>query len=94
MFKMRQKPEPFSLHWKPEACGCCRHGAQLLLWPFLQVFQTASEKIETECLAALHALSACLSRSVLSSDSEDLLDSFLSSILQGSQQRPTPCSQA
>lgn len=59
-------------------------GVQLILWPFLQVFQTASEKIETECLAALRALSACLSRSVLSSDSEDLLDSFLSSILQGS----------
>ncbi|NXY19000.1 MMS19 protein, partial [Atrichornis clamosus] len=54
------------------------------LWSSLrrEVFQTASEKIETECLAALHALSACLSRSVLSSDSEDLLDSFLSSILQ------------
>ncbi|NWV12203.1 MMS19 protein, partial [Ptilonorhynchus violaceus] len=54
------------------------------LWSSLrrEVFQTASEKIETECLAALHALSACLSRSVLSSDSEDLLDSFLSSVLQ------------
>ncbi|XP_037996220.1 MMS19 nucleotide excision repair protein homolog isoform X1 [Motacilla alba alba] len=54
------------------------------LWSSLrrEVFQTASEKIETECLAALHALSACLSRSVLSSDSEDLLDSFLSSILE------------
>uniref|UniRef100_U3K194 MMS19 nucleotide excision repair protein n=2 Tax=Ficedula albicollis TaxID=59894 RepID=U3K194_FICAL len=54
------------------------------LWSSLrrEVFQTASEKIETECLATLHALSACLSRSVLSSDSEDLLDSFLSSILQ------------
>ncbi|KAL2302902.1 hypothetical protein Nmel_010355 [Mimus melanotis] len=54
------------------------------LWSSLrrEVFQTASEKIEIECLAALHALSACLSRSVLSSDSEDLLDSFLSSILQ------------
>ncbi|NWX36025.1 MMS19 protein, partial [Notiomystis cincta] len=54
------------------------------LWSSLrrEVFQTASEKIESECLAALHALSACLSCSVLSSDSEDLLDSFLSSILQ------------
>ncbi|NXJ27471.1 MMS19 protein, partial [Dicrurus megarhynchus] len=54
------------------------------LWSSLrrEVFQTASEKIEMECLAALHALSACLSRSVLSSDSEDLLDSFLSSVLQ------------
>lgn len=47
------------------------------------MFQTASEKVEAECLAALHALAACLSRSVLSSDAEDLLDSFLSSILQG-----------
>ncbi|XP_010180671.1 PREDICTED: MMS19 nucleotide excision repair protein homolog [Mesitornis unicolor] len=54
------------------------------LWSSLrrEVFQTASEKVETECLAALHALSACLSCSVLSSDTEDLLDSFLSSILQ------------
>ncbi|NWS71625.1 MMS19 protein, partial [Crotophaga sulcirostris] len=54
------------------------------LWSSLrrEVFQTASEKVEAECLAALHALSACLSRSVLSSDAEDLLDSFLSSILQ------------
>lgn len=54
------------------------------LWSSLrrEVFQTASEKVEAECLSALHALSACLSRSVLSSDAEDLLDSFLSSILQ------------
>ncbi|XP_010288407.1 PREDICTED: MMS19 nucleotide excision repair protein homolog, partial [Phaethon lepturus] len=54
------------------------------LWSSLrrEVFQTASEKVEAECLAALHALSACLSCSVLSSDAEDLLDSFLSSILQ------------
>uniref|UniRef100_A0A8B9IPQ2 MMS19 nucleotide excision repair protein n=1 Tax=Anser cygnoides TaxID=8845 RepID=A0A8B9IPQ2_ANSCY len=54
------------------------------LWSSLrrEVFQTASEKVEAECLTALHALSACLSRSVLSSDAEDLLDSFLSSILQ------------
>ncbi|NXD28793.1 MMS19 protein, partial [Spelaeornis formosus] len=53
------------------------------LWSSLRrEASTAGEKIETECLAALHALSACLSRSVLSSDSEDLLDSFLSSILQ------------
>ncbi|NXD67861.1 MMS19 protein, partial [Eolophus roseicapillus] len=54
------------------------------LWSSLrrEVFQTASEKVEAESLAALHALSACLSRSVLSSDTEDLLYSFLSSILQ------------
>ncbi|NXJ70037.1 MMS19 protein, partial [Rostratula benghalensis] len=54
------------------------------LWSSLrrEVFQTASEKVEAECLAALHALSACLSRSVLRSDTEDLLDSFLGSVLQ------------
>ncbi|NXP04684.1 MMS19 protein, partial [Thinocorus orbignyianus] len=54
------------------------------LWSSLrrEVFQTASEKVEAECLTALHALSACLSRSVLRSDTEDLLDSFLHSILQ------------
>ncbi|NXT08089.1 MMS19 protein, partial [Prunella fulvescens] len=71
--------------------ACCAFYGQKELQEFLpslwsslrrEVFQTASEKIETECLAALRALSACLSRSVLSSDSEDLLDSFLSSILQ------------
>ncbi|EMP27912.1 MMS19 nucleotide excision repair protein like protein [Chelonia mydas] len=54
------------------------------LWSSLrrEVFQTASEKVEAEALAALHSLAACLSRSVLSSDTEDLLDSFLSDILQ------------
>lgn len=51
--------------------------------PWGQVFQTASERIETEGLSALRALSTCLSRSVLSSDDEDLLDSFLRGILQG-----------
>lgn len=61
----------------------------------LQVFQTASEKVEAESLAALHALSACLSRSMLSSDTEDLLDSFLSSILQGMlAETPTLCQTA
>ncbi|KAH0623837.1 hypothetical protein JD844_006991 [Phrynosoma platyrhinos] len=54
------------------------------LWSSLrrEVFQTASEKIEAEGLSALHALSTCLSRLVLSSDDEDLLDSFLRDILQ------------
>uniref|UniRef100_A0A8D2LEG9 MMS19 nucleotide excision repair protein n=3 Tax=Varanus komodoensis TaxID=61221 RepID=A0A8D2LEG9_VARKO len=54
------------------------------LWSSLrrEVFQTASEKIEAEGLAALHALSTCLSRLVLSSDDEDLLDSFLRDVLQ------------
>ncbi|XP_063163085.1 MMS19 nucleotide excision repair protein homolog isoform X1 [Candoia aspera] len=54
------------------------------LWSSLrtEVFQTASEKIEAECLSALRALSACLSRLVLGSDDEDLLDSFLRGVLQ------------
>ncbi|XP_077205549.1 MMS19 nucleotide excision repair protein homolog isoform X1 [Paroedura picta] len=54
------------------------------LWSSLrrEVFQTASERIELEGLSALRALSTCLSRSVLSSDDEDLLDSFLRGILQ------------
>ncbi|XP_066457176.1 MMS19 nucleotide excision repair protein homolog [Eleutherodactylus coqui] len=54
------------------------------LWSSIrrEVFQTASDKVEAEGLAALHALSAGLSRSVLSPDSEDLLNTFLSSILQ------------
>jgi len=47
------------------------------------VFQTASERVEAEGLAALNSLTACLSRSVLRADAEDLLDSFLSNILQG-----------
>uniref|UniRef100_A0A452VBP9 MMS19 nucleotide excision repair protein n=1 Tax=Ursus maritimus TaxID=29073 RepID=A0A452VBP9_URSMA len=46
------------------------------------VFQTASERVEADGLAALHSLTACLSRSVLRADAEDLLDSFLSNILQ------------
>ncbi|XP_063818410.1 MMS19 nucleotide excision repair protein homolog isoform X2 [Pseudophryne corroboree] len=54
------------------------------LWSSLrrEAFQTASEKIEAEGLAALRALSASLSRSVLGPDSEDLLDTFLNNILQ------------
>ncbi|XP_075699162.1 MMS19 nucleotide excision repair protein homolog isoform X2 [Rhinoderma darwinii] len=54
------------------------------LWSSIrrEVFLTASDKVEAEGLAALHALSACLSRSVLSPDSEDLLDTFLTNILQ------------
>ncbi|KAL7990697.1 hypothetical protein Chor_014127 [Crotalus horridus] len=54
------------------------------LWSSLrtEVFQTASEKIEAECLSALRALSACLSRLVLGTDEEDLLDSFLRGVLQ------------
>ncbi|KAG8551213.1 hypothetical protein GDO81_004011 [Engystomops pustulosus] len=54
------------------------------LWSSIrrEVFQTASDKVESEGLAALHALSASLSRSVLGPDSEDLLDIFLTNILK------------
>lgn len=48
-----------------------------------QVFQTASEKIESASLAAVTALTSCLSRSVLKSDSEDSLRSFLDLVLKG-----------
>lgn len=49
----------------------------------MQVFQTASEKIESASLAAVTALTSCLSRSVLKSDSEDSLRSFLDLVLKG-----------
>ncbi|XP_041426980.1 MMS19 nucleotide excision repair protein homolog isoform X2 [Xenopus laevis] len=71
--------------------ACCTVYGQKELKEFLsglwssirrEVFQTASEKIEAEGLAALQALSTCLSRSILSPDAEDLLDSFLNSVLQ------------
>ncbi|XP_030610496.1 MMS19 nucleotide excision repair protein homolog isoform X2 [Archocentrus centrarchus] len=54
------------------------------LWTSLrrEVFQTSSEKIESAGLAALTALTSCLSRSVLSSDSEDSLSTFLDLILK------------
>uniref|UniRef100_A0A3P8XJ71 MMS19 nucleotide excision repair protein n=1 Tax=Esox lucius TaxID=8010 RepID=A0A3P8XJ71_ESOLU len=54
------------------------------LWASLrrEVFQTASEKVESAGLAALTALTACLSRSVLSSDSEDSLNVFLDLVLK------------
>ncbi|KAJ7987643.1 hypothetical protein DPEC_G00328610 [Dallia pectoralis] len=54
------------------------------LWASLrrEVFQTASEKVELACLAALSALTACLSQSVLNSDSEDYLNIFLDLVLK------------
>ncbi|XP_041829818.1 MMS19 nucleotide excision repair protein homolog isoform X2 [Melanotaenia boesemani] len=54
------------------------------LWASLrrEVFQTSSEKIESAALAALTALTSCLSRSVLSSDSDDSLSIFLDLILK------------
>uniref|UniRef100_A0A4X2LJU8 MMS19 nucleotide excision repair protein n=1 Tax=Vombatus ursinus TaxID=29139 RepID=A0A4X2LJU8_VOMUR len=71
--------------------ACCAVYGQKELKDFLpslwasirrEVFQTSSERVEAEGLAALHSLSACLSRSVLEADAEDLLDSFLGSILE------------
>ncbi|XP_017358249.1 MMS19 nucleotide excision repair protein homolog isoform X3 [Cebus imitator] len=71
--------------------ACCAVYGQKELKDFLpslwasirrEVFQTASERVEAEGLAALHSLTVCLSRSVLSADAEDLLDSFLNNILQ------------
>ncbi|XP_056152581.1 MMS19 nucleotide excision repair protein homolog [Lampris incognitus] len=57
------------------------------LWASLrrEVFQTASEKIESAGLATVSALTSCLSRSVLSSDSEDSLSVFLDLILDDCQ---------
>uniref|UniRef100_A0A671TTT0 MMS19 nucleotide excision repair protein n=1 Tax=Sparus aurata TaxID=8175 RepID=A0A671TTT0_SPAAU len=54
------------------------------LWASLrrEVFQTSSEKIESAGLAALTALTSCLSRSVLNSDSEDSLCIFLDLVLK------------
>ncbi|XP_066522374.1 MMS19 nucleotide excision repair protein homolog isoform X2 [Hoplias malabaricus] len=54
------------------------------LWSSIrrEVFQTASERVESAGLAALTSLSACLSRSVLTSDSEDPLQVFLELVLK------------
>ncbi|XP_059586240.1 MMS19 nucleotide excision repair protein homolog isoform X2 [Alligator mississippiensis] len=54
------------------------------LWASLrrEVFQTASEKLEAECLGTLTALAACLSHAVLHADTHDPLDTFLSGVLQ------------
>ncbi|XP_076981750.1 MMS19 nucleotide excision repair protein homolog isoform X2 [Tamandua tetradactyla] len=71
--------------------ACCAVYGQKELKDFLpslwtsirrEVFQTASERVEAAGLAALHSLTACLSHSVLRADAEDLLDSFLSNIIQ------------
>ncbi|RXM36896.1 MMS19 nucleotide excision repair protein-like [Acipenser ruthenus] len=50
-----------------------------------EVFQTASEKVESAGLSALRSLTACLSCSVLDSDSEDSLDTFLDLVLKDCQ---------
>ncbi|XP_028651482.1 MMS19 nucleotide excision repair protein homolog isoform X1 [Erpetoichthys calabaricus] len=57
------------------------------LWSSIrrEVFQTASEKVESAGLSALHGLTACLSRSVLTCDSEDSLETFLNLIVKDCQ---------
>ncbi|XP_029540459.1 MMS19 nucleotide excision repair protein homolog isoform X3 [Oncorhynchus nerka] len=57
------------------------------LWASLrrEVFQTASERVEAAGLAAVGTLTACLSRSVLNSDSEDSLNVFLELVLKDCQ---------
>uniref|UniRef100_A0A4W5MBL5 MMS19 nucleotide excision repair protein n=1 Tax=Hucho hucho TaxID=62062 RepID=A0A4W5MBL5_9TELE len=57
------------------------------LWASLrrEVFQTASEPVESAGLAAVGTLTACLSRSVLNSDSEDSLNVFLELVLKDCQ---------
>ncbi|XP_072523685.1 MMS19 nucleotide excision repair protein homolog isoform X1 [Salminus brasiliensis] len=57
------------------------------LWSSIrrEVFQTASERVESAGLAALGALTFCLSRSVLTSDSEDALQVFLDLVLKDCQ---------
>ncbi|XP_067100603.1 MMS19 nucleotide excision repair protein homolog [Osmerus mordax] len=54
------------------------------LWASLrrEVFQTASERVESTGLSALSALTSCLSRSVLNSDSEDSLNVFLDQVIK------------
>ncbi|XP_051968695.1 MMS19 nucleotide excision repair protein homolog [Xyrauchen texanus] len=57
------------------------------LWSSIrrEVFQTASERVESAGLSALSAITSCLSRSVLSSDSEDSLQVFLDLVLKDCQ---------
>ncbi|XP_069575460.1 MMS19 nucleotide excision repair protein homolog [Brachyistius frenatus] len=54
------------------------------LWASMrrEVFQTSSERIESAGLAAVTALTSCLSRSVLNSDSDDSLGTFLELVLR------------
>ncbi|XP_061667031.1 MMS19 nucleotide excision repair protein homolog isoform X2 [Syngnathoides biaculeatus] len=54
------------------------------LWASLrrEVFQTSSEKIELAGLAALTAITSCLSRKILNSDCDDALSAFLDMVLK------------
>ncbi|XP_053741808.1 MMS19 nucleotide excision repair protein homolog isoform X1 [Synchiropus splendidus] len=71
------------------ACMLCYEQKDLAefldgLWMSLrrEVFQTSSEKVESAGLAALTAVTSCLSRSVLNSESEDSLCTFLGAVLK------------
>ncbi|XP_076856911.1 MMS19 nucleotide excision repair protein homolog [Brachyhypopomus gauderio] len=57
------------------------------LWSSIrrEVFQTASERVELAALAALSALTSCLSRAVLDSNSQDALQGFLDLVLKDCQ---------
>ncbi|KAK3559804.1 hypothetical protein QTP86_020786 [Hemibagrus guttatus] len=57
------------------------------LWSSIrrEVFQTASERVESAGLSALSAITSCLSRTVLTSDSGDALQTFLELILKDCQ---------
>ncbi|XP_042623031.1 MMS19 nucleotide excision repair protein homolog [Cyprinus carpio] len=74
------------------ACGLTYSHKELAeflpgLWSSIrrEVSQTASERVESAGLSALSALVSCLSRSVLNSDSEDVLQVFLSLVLKDCQ---------
>ncbi|KAF5889112.1 MMS19 nucleotide excision repair protein, partial [Clarias magur] len=57
------------------------------LWSSIrrEVFQTASERVESAGLSALSAVTSCLSRTVLKSDSGDALQSFLDLVIKDCQ---------
>ncbi|KAI5609725.1 mMS19 nucleotide excision repair protein-like [Silurus asotus] len=57
------------------------------LWSSIrrEVFQTASEKVESAGLAALGAITSCLARTVLTSNSGDALQMFLELVLKDCQ---------
>ncbi|MCJ8738228.1 hypothetical protein PDJAM_G00033240 [Pangasius djambal] len=57
------------------------------LWSSIrrEVFQTASERVESAGLSALSAITSCLSRTVLTSDSGDALQTFLQLVLKDCQ---------
>ncbi|KAM9462795.1 MMS19 nucleotide excision repair protein homolog [Clarias gariepinus] len=57
------------------------------LWSSIrrEVFQTASERVESAGLSALSAITSCLSRTVLKSDSGDALQSFLELVIKDCQ---------